>query len=93
MNTNFYSYLVWWPNQPNSGRVDRASATEAIDSASILGRVKPKTIIIGIHRFDVQQLKGQCEASAACVRQVGRYQFDSKTYSLFTISWPRQLGE
>ena len=34
-----------------SGRVDRASATEAVDLGSILGRVKPKTIKIGIHSF------------------------------------------
>ena len=37
--------------QPISGRVDRASATEAVDSGSIPGRVKPKTIKIGIHSF------------------------------------------
>ena len=30
---------------------DRASATEAADSGSISGRVKPKTIKIGIHSF------------------------------------------
>ena len=36
---------------PISGRVDRASATEAVDSGSIPGRVKPKTIKIGIHSF------------------------------------------
>ena len=36
---------------PFSGRVDRASATEAVDSGSIPGRVKPKTIKIGIHSF------------------------------------------
>ena len=36
---------------PISGRVDRASVTEAVDSGSIPGRVKPKTIKIGIHRF------------------------------------------
>ena len=34
-----------------SGRVDRASATEAVDSDSIPDRVKPKTIKIGIHSF------------------------------------------
>ena len=34
-----------------SGRVDRASATEAVDTGSIPGRVKPKTIKIGIHSF------------------------------------------
>ena len=33
------------------GRVDRASATDAVDSGSIPGRVKPKTIKIGIHSF------------------------------------------
>ena len=36
---------------PISGRVDRASATETVDSGSILGRVKPKTIKIGIQSF------------------------------------------
>ena len=34
-----------------SGRVDRASATEAVNTGSIPGRVKPKTIKIGIHSF------------------------------------------
>ena len=39
------------PFEPISGRVDRASATKAVDSGSIPGRVKPKTIKIGIHSF------------------------------------------
>ena len=30
--------------------MDRASATEAIDLGSILSRVKPKSIKIGIHK-------------------------------------------
>ena len=34
-----------------SGRVDRASAAEAVDSGLIAGRVKPKTKKIGIHSF------------------------------------------
>ena len=34
-----------------SGRVDKAYATETVDSDSIPGRVKPKIIEIGIHRF------------------------------------------
>ena len=34
-----------------NGPVDRAFATEAVDSCSISGRVKPKTTIIGIHSF------------------------------------------
>ena len=37
--------------QQISGQVDRASATEAVDSSSIPGQVKPKTIKIGIHNF------------------------------------------
>ena len=36
---------------PISGRVDRASATEMVDSGSIPSRVKSKTITIGIHSF------------------------------------------
>ena len=45
------------------------------DSGSIPGRVKPKTIKIGFTTslLDVQQLKGQCEASIVCGRQVGRW--------------------
>ena len=45
---------------PISGRVDRASATEAVDLGSIPGWVKPKTIKIGIFTaswLDVEQLK------------------------------------
>ena len=36
---------------PISGRVDRASATKAVDLGSIPSQVKPKTIKIGIHSF------------------------------------------
>ena len=38
-------------DEPISGRVDRASATEEVDWGSIPGRVKPKTIKFGIHSF------------------------------------------
>ena len=31
--------------------MDRASATETVDSGSIPGRVQPKTIKIGVHSF------------------------------------------
>ena len=31
--------------------MDKASATEVVDSGSIIDRVKPKTIKIGIHSF------------------------------------------
>ena len=48
--------------------MDKASAINAVDSGSIPSPVKPNTIKIGIHSFllDVQQLKGQYEASAEC---------------------------
>ena len=36
---------------PISGRVDRESATEAVDLGSIPGRVKPKTLKVSIHIF------------------------------------------
>ena len=36
---------------PISGRADRASTTEMVDSGSIPGWVKPMTIKIGIHSF------------------------------------------
>ena len=70
---------------PISGRVDRASATEAVDTGSIPGRVKPKTIklVFTASLLDVQQLKGQCEASIVCGRQMGRWQLDSKTERSF----------
>ena len=34
-----------------SGRVNSAPATEIVDSDSILGRVKPKIMLIVIHNF------------------------------------------
>ena len=43
-----FSNALW---QPISGRMDRASATEAVDLGSIPGWVKPKTIKIGVHSF------------------------------------------
>ena len=48
-----------------SGLVDRAFAPETVDSGSILGRVKPKTIkiVFTAFLFDVQLFKGQSEAS------------------------------
>ena len=36
---------------PISGGVNRASATEIVESGSIPDRVKPKSIKIGIHSF------------------------------------------
>ena len=54
---NYPSIVLFFNNnsyifqKPISGRVDRASATEAVDSSSIPGQVKTKTIKIGIHSF------------------------------------------
>ena len=47
----FSIFKILTNNYPISGRVDRESATEAVDSDSILSQVKPKTIKIGIHSF------------------------------------------
>ena len=61
--------------------MDRASATEAVDSGSISGRVKPKItkLVLTASLLDILQLKGQYEASAECGRQVGMWQLDPKT--------------
>ena len=76
-------------HRPISNRVNRASATKTIDTGSIPGRVKPKTIklVFTASLLDVQQLKGECEASTVCDRQVGRWQPDSK--GTFTVLRPK----
>ena len=38
-------------HKPIGDRVDKASATEAVDSGSILGQVQPKAKKIGIHNL------------------------------------------
>ena len=65
--------------------MDRASATETVDSGSIPGLVKPKTIKMKFiaSLLDVQQLKGHCEASTVCSRQVDMWQLDLKTEKTF----------
>ena len=49
----YIHYTFKWSSSLDliSGRVDRASATETVDLGSIPGRVKPRTIKIGIHSF------------------------------------------
>ena len=61
--------------------MDRASATEAVDSGSILDRVNQslQELVFTTSLLDVQQLKGQGEASFECGRQVGRRLLDSTT--------------
>ena len=77
--TNFKDFSLHL-SQPISGRVDRASATEAVDMGLIPGWVKPKTLksVFTAFLLDIQQSKGLCEASTVCGRQVGRWQLDSK---------------
>ena len=58
--------------KPITGRVDRASATETVDTGSIPSRVKPKKLVFAAFLPDNQQLKGQCEASIMCAKQVGK---------------------
>ena len=59
--------------KPMSGRVVRASATEA-DSGSIPDRVKPKIIEIDSHSLTFSNEKEQNEASTVFGKQVDRWQ-------------------
>ena len=61
--------------------MDIASATEAVNSGSIPGRVQPKPIKIGIHTYPAWRsaLKGTVWSLRVCGKQVGRWQLDSKT--------------
>ena len=78
-----------------SGRMNRESATDTVDTDSILGQVKPKTINFGVHSFpiDAQQLKGQCEASTVCGTQVDKWQLHLKTNRFPRSLRPSQLGK
>ena len=62
--------------------MDRASATEVVDSGSIPGRVKPKTIKFGIHlkqgSFKFSNLRVSVKP-LSCV--IDRWQLDLKTKS------------
>ena len=68
----------------SSGRVDRAFDTEAVDSGSIPGRVKPK---ININKYWFSQFpfltfsnkRGQFESSTVWGRQIDRRQLNYKT--------------
>ena len=62
-----------------------AYATEMIDSGSVSGQVKSKTLLFTpfnwyshLSCLTFRNKKGPCEASTVCGRQVGRWQFDSK---------------
>ena len=70
------------------------SATETVDSGSAFGRVKPKITKIDIHSFPAKRsaIKGQCEATTVCGKQMDRWQLGSKTerslrYLLAKATW------
>ena len=70
--------------EPISGRADRASGTETVDTGSIPYRVKSKTIklVFTACLLDVQQLKEECEASIECGRQEAAWFEDQKVFLL-----------
>ena len=59
-------------------RVDRASATETVDSGSTPGCGQTKHYKIGIYSFTFSNKKGQREASTMCGRQVAAWLEDQK---------------
>ena len=79
-----------------SDRVDRASATEAVDSGSTPGPVKPKTIknwYSQLPRLTFSS-KRDCVKPPPCL--VDRWAGGSLTQRSkgpFAVSWPRQLRE
>ena len=82
--------------KPISGRVDRASATEAVDSGSIPGRVKPKNYKNWYSQLSCLtfSIKRDSVKPPPCV--VDRWAGGSLTRrpkGPFAVSWPRQLGE
>ena len=70
--------------------MDRASATETIDSGSIPGRVTSKTTKIGNHNFPAWRSaikkKGQYDVSIVSRRKLGRWQLNSKTANVPSLS-------
>ena len=84
------SDAVWW-QQKISGRMDRASATEKIDTGSILGRVKPKAIKIkiGIHNFPIWRLAMKKDGVKLPQCVVDRGSFTQKPQATFVGYWPR----
>ena len=80
--------------QSISGRVDRVSATEKVNSGSIFARFEPNIIKTGTafaaSLLDVQQKMGKCEA---CDRQAVGGSLTRRLKCPFAVSLPRQLGE
>ena len=59
--------------------MDRASAAETVDSASVPVRVKPKIWKIGIHNFPTGRPAIKKDSVKESLFVVGRWQLDSKT--------------
>ena len=76
-----------------SGRADRASAaeTETRVRFPIGTNQRLNKLVFTASLLDVQQLKGQCEASTVCCRQMSRW--DSRPKGPLAVSRPKQLGE
>ena len=79
---------------PISGRVDKASATKTVDTGSITGRIKSKTIKVGIHSLPVWRstTKRDSVKPPPCV--VDRWANGSLTRRLkgaIAVFWSRQL--
>ena len=53
---NCFEVMLLFQTITYYGRVDRASATETVDSASIHGRVTTNTIKIDVHSFTARRL-------------------------------------
>ena len=80
-----------------SGRVDKVTTTEKVNSGSIFARFKSNIIKTGTafaaSLLDVQQKMGQCEATAACDRQAVGGSLTRRLKGPFAVPLPRQLGE
>ena len=75
--------------------MDKASATETEDAASIPARVKPKTTKIDRHGFSARRsvIEKMCEAPPCVVDRWTGGSLTRKPKGSFTVSWPWQLGE
>ena len=100
MILSFFSSFVLFSDshvffKPISNRLDRASATGTLDSGSIPGRVKPKTIKIGIYSVYAVRSTLKRDSVKPPPSVVNRWAGGSVTRipkSLFAVSWPPGQG-
>ena len=71
----FYQWIDWV--YAISDQTDKAFAAEAVDPSLIPGRIKPKSVKIGIHSF--LAWRSAWKGPVVCGGQVSRWEFDSKT--------------